>query len=43
MENNKYKEMYLKLFNAMSDAIEKLQEAQKEVEKMYIEAEDGEN
>ena len=39
---DKYKEMYLTLFNAMSEAIEKLQEAQKEVEKMYIEAEDGE-
>ncbi len=34
MEN--YKEMYLKLFDAVSDAIETLQTAQKEVEQMLV-------
>ncbi len=38
-----YKEMYLKLFNAVSDAIETLKEAQNQAEEMYINAEDDEN
>ena len=40
MEN--YKEMYLKLFSAVSDAIELLQAAQREVEEMFVNAEDKE-
>ena len=35
-----YKEMYLRLFNAVSDAVETLKEAQNQVEEMYINAED---
>ncbi len=31
-----YEEMYYKLFNAVTDAIEALKTAQKEVEDMYI-------
>ena len=31
-----YKEMYLKLFDAVSDAIETLQAAQKEVEQLLV-------
>ena len=31
-----YKEMYLKLFNKVTDAIEILKEAQKETEEIYI-------
>ena len=38
-----YKEMYLRLFNAVSDAIETLKEAQDQAEEMYINAEDDEN
>lgn len=34
MEN--YKEMYLKLFNFITDEIERLKEIQKQVEEMYI-------
>ncbi len=37
MEN--YKEMYLKLFNFITNEIERLEEIQKQVEEMYIEAE----
>lgn len=37
-----YKKMYLELFNAVTDAIEKLQEVQKKTEQMYIEAEEKE-
>ena len=33
---DKYKEMYLVLFNAITDAIKILQEAQQKVEEMYI-------
>ncbi len=36
MEN--YKEMYIKLFDAISEAIETLQSAQKEVEEMLVDA-----
>ena len=32
-----YKSMYLELFNSVTDAIEKLQEAQKKAEEKYIE------
>lgn len=35
MEN--YKEMYLTLFNAITDAIEMLKKAQGKVEQMYME------
>ena len=38
MEN--YKEMYLALFNDITDEIERLQELQKKVEEMYINCED---
>ena len=34
MEN--YKEMYLTLFNGITDEIERLKELQKKVEEMYI-------
>ena len=34
MEN--YKEMYLKLFNFITDEIERLKEIQKQVEEIYI-------
>ena len=34
MEN--YKEMYLELFNAITDTISRLKEVQKKVEEMYI-------
>ena len=34
MEN--YKEMYLTLFNAITDEIERLKELQQKVEEMYI-------
>ena len=34
----KYKKMYCILFNAMTKAIEILQEAQKEAEQLYIDA-----
>ena len=34
MEN--YKEMYLTLFNAITDEIERLKELQQRVEEMYI-------
>ena len=37
-----YKKMYLELFNAVTDAIEKLQEVQKKTAQMYIEAEEKE-
>ncbi len=37
MEN--YKEMYLTLFNAITDEIERLKEIQRKVEEMYINAE----
>ena len=33
---NNYKEMYLILFNAITDAIKILQEAQQKVEEIYI-------
>jgi len=33
-----YKKMYLELFNAMTDAINTLQEAQRSVENTYIES-----
>ena len=33
---DKYKKMYLVLFNAITDAIKILQEAQQKVEEMYI-------
>ena len=36
-----YKKMYLRLFNAMTDAIRTLQEAQLDAEEMYISAEDA--
>ena len=36
-----YKTMYYTLFNAMTDAVQILQEAQRETEEMYIES--GEN
>ena len=36
-----YKEMYLKLFDAVSDAIETLRAAQKEVEELLVR--DGDN
>ena len=32
----KYKEMYLTLFNAITDEIERLKELQQKVEEMYI-------
>lgn len=35
-----YKNMYLKLFNRVTDAVEMLMQAQKEVEEMYISGED---
>lgn len=35
-----YKAMYLALFNAVTDIIEKLHEAQAATEDMYIESED---
>ena len=38
-----YREMYLKLFNAVSDAIETLKEAQDQAEEMYVNAEGDEN
>ena len=38
MEN--YKEMYLTLFNAITDEIERLKEIQQQVEEMYINCED---
>ena len=38
MEN--YKEMYLTLFNGITDEIERLKELQKKVEEMYIKAEE---
>lgn len=34
MEN--YKEMYLELFNVITDTISRLKEVQKKVEEMYI-------
>ena len=37
MEN--YKEMYLTLFNAITDEIERLKELQQKVEELYINAE----
>lgn len=33
---NGYKQMYLKLFNKISDIIVELQEVQKEVEEIYV-------
>lgn len=36
-----YKSMYFALFNAVTDAIQILVEAQKKVESMYIESEDA--
>ena len=39
-EMPQYEEMYHKLFNAVTDAIEALKTAQKEVEDMYIKNED---
>ena len=38
MEN--YKEMYLTLFNGITDEIERLKKLQKKVEEMYINFED---
>ena len=38
MEN--YKEMYLTLFNAITDEIERLKEIQRKVEEMYINSEE---
>ena len=38
MEN--YKEMYLALFNGITDEIERLKELQQKVEEMYINCED---
>ena len=38
MEN--HKEMYLTLFNGITDEIERLKELQKKVEEMYIKAEE---
>ena len=35
-----YKSMYLDLFNSITDAIEKLSEAQKKAEEAYISSED---
>jgi len=35
-----YKKMYLRLFNAMTDIIRILQDAQLDVEEMYMSAED---
>ncbi len=37
---NIYKDMYLKLFNEVTDTIERLKELQKECERMYIEAQE---
>ena len=37
MEN--YKEMYLTLFNAITDEIERLKDLQQKVEELYINAE----
>ena len=34
-----YKELYLKLFNEITDVIEKLKEIQKEAEEIYIKGE----
>ena len=34
-----YKELYLKLFNEITDVIEKLKEIQKKAEEIYIKAE----
>lgn len=34
-----YKEMYIELFNAITDEIERLKEIQRKVEEMYINAE----
>ena len=39
---NEYEKMYYELFNEITDAIEKLQSAQKKAEEMYIKAK-GEN
>lgn len=39
MEN--YKEMYLTLFNAITDEIERLKEIQQKVEEMYINSEEN--
>jgi len=35
-----YKSMYLDLFNSITDAIEKMSEAQKKAEEAYINSED---
>jgi hypothetical protein len=37
-----YAKMYHKLFNAMTDAIEVLQQAQRETEEMYVSAKEPE-
>ena len=43
MEDYKqYKKMYLELFNGVSEEIERLKELQKNIEDMYIGAEDVE-
>ena len=41
MEN--YKEMYYRLFNKITDAIEILKQAQIETEEMFINADENEN
>lgn len=38
-----YKEMYLKLFNSITNAIEILQQAQIETEEIYISSDDKNN
>jgi len=40
---NIYKDMYLKLFNEVTDTIERLKEIQKECEEMYIASEESED
>ena len=37
-----YKDMYLKLFNEVTDTIERLKEIQKECEEMYLDSEENE-
>ena len=40
-ENKNYKEMYIKLFNSVTDIIESLKKVQEETERMYIESEEN--
>lgn len=40
-DNKNYKEMYIKLFNSVTDIIESLKKIQEETEKMYIESEEN--